>query len=60
MLQVLRELQREQEAEEHCKLQEREQEAEEHCKLQELEQRHLGAGCPVPRSKRVQRCTNGH
>ena len=46
-MQVMRELQREQEAEEHCK-------------LQELERLHLGAGCPVPRSKRVQTCTNAH
>ena len=42
------------------RVQQREQEAEEHCKLQVRERLHLGAECPVPRSKRVQTCTNGH
>lgn len=51
----------EQEGQAHQKPQEhQEPKAEEHCKLQELERLHLGAECPVPRSKRVQTCTNGH
>ena len=51
----------EQEGQAHQKRQEhQEPKAEEHCKLQELERLHLGAEYPVPRSKRVQTCTNGH
>ena len=51
----------EQEGQAHQKRQEhQEPKAEEHCKLREQERLHLGAECPVPRSKRVQTCTNDH
>lgn len=50
-----------QEVQAHQKRQEhQEPKAEEHYKLRELEQLHQGAGCPVPRSKHVQTCTNDH
>ena len=50
-----------QEVQAHQKRQEhQEPKAAERYKLQELEQLHQGAGCPVPRSKHVQTCTNGH
>ena len=52
---------REQEVQAHQKRQEhQEPKAEVHYKLLELERLHLGAECPVPRSKRVHRCTNDH
>lgn len=52
---------REQEVQVHQKRQEhQEPKAEVHCKLQVRERLHLGAGCPGPRSKHVQTCTNDH